>query len=297
MTETAVTVDGGAAIEKGRSQTREALGRYVRNPAAMSGLVILVLLFLACFLGPLVFGLDPEASDFDTVSLPPSFANGHWFGTDDLGRDLLARTLTGGRVSLMLGVTATLVALGIGVIYGAIAGYAGGRIDSLMMRFVDVFYALPFIFFVIMLTFLFERSLLSLLIAIGAVYWLTIAVIVRGETLSLKRREFIEAAKAGGMSTPAIIFRHIVPNTVAPVIVYASMTVSDVILGESLLSFLGLGVQEPNTSRGVLIEKGADDMQSAWWPLVFPAAFLALTLFALNYIADGLRDAFDPKSR
>jgi len=297
MTETAGAVDGGAAFEKGRSQTREALARYVRNPAAMSGLVMLVLLFLACFLGPWVFGLDPEASDFDTVSLPPSFADGHWFGTDDLGRDLLARTLTGGRVSLMLGVTATLVALGIGVIYGAIAGYAGGRIDTLMMRFVDVFYALPFIFFVIMLTFLFGRSLLSLLIAIGAVYWLTIAVIVRGETLSLKRREFIEAAKAGGMGTPAIIFRHIVPNTVAPVIVYASMTVSDVILSESLLSFLGLGVQEPNTSWGVLIEDGAAAMESQWWPLIFPAALLALTLFALNYIADGLRDAFDPKSR
>jgi len=285
------------AVERGRSQTREALGRLVRNPAAMSGFAIMILLFLACFLGPVLLGLDPEASDFDAISLPPSVANGHWFGTDDLGRDLVARTLTGGRVSLALGVAATLVALGIGVIYGAIAGYVGGWLDSLMMRFVDVFYAVPFIFFVILLTFLFGRSLVSLLIAIGAVYWLTIAVIVRGETLSLKRKEFIEAAKAGGMSTPAIVFRHIVPNTVAPVILYASLTVSDVILGESLLSFLGLGVQEPNTSWGVLIEKGAAEMETAWWSLVFPGAFLALTLFALNYIADGLRDAFDPKSR
>ena len=285
------------AVERGRSQTREALGRLVRNPAAMSGFAIMILLFLACFLGPVLLGLDPEASDFDAISLPTSVANGHWFGTDDLGRDLVARTLTGGRVSLALGVAATLVALGIGVIYGAIAGYVGGWLDSLMMRFVDVFYAVPFIFFVILLTFLFGRSLVSLLIAIGAVYWLTIAVIVRGETLSLKRKEFIEAAKAGGMSTPAIVFRHIVPNTVAPVILYASLTVSDVILGESLLSFLGLGVQEPNTSWGVLIEKGAAEMETAWWSLVFPGAFLALTLFALNYIADGLRDAFDPKSR
>jgi oligopeptide transport system permease protein len=297
MTETAMTADRGIAVEKGVSQTREALGRLVRNPAAMFGIAVMILLFLACFLGPVVFGLDPEESDFDAISLPPNFANGHWFGTDDLGRDLLARTLTGGRVSLLLGITATLVALGIGVVYGAIAGYAGGLVDSLMMRFVDVFYALPFIFFVIMLTFLFGRSLLSLLIAIGAVYWLTIAVIVRGETLSLKRKEFIEAAKAGGMGTLAIIFRHIVPNTTAPVIVYASMTVSDVILGESLLSFLGLGVQEPNTSWGVLIENGAATMESQWWPLIFPAVFLAATLFALNYIADGLRDAFDPKSR
>jgi oligopeptide transport system permease protein len=297
MTETALAADRSIAVEKGVSQTREAMGRLARNPAAMFGITVMILLFLACFLGPVVFGLDPEESDFDAISLPPSFANGHWFGTDDLGRDLLARTLTGGRVSLLLGVTATLVALGIGVIYGATAGYAGGRIDSLMMRFVDVFYAVPFIFFVILLTFLFGRSLLSLLVAIGAVYWLTIAVIVRGETLSLKRKEFIEAAKAGGMGTLAIIFRHIVPNTTAPVIVYASMTVSDVILGESLLSFLGLGVQEPNTSWGVLIEDGAATMESHWWPLIFPAAFLAATLFALNYIADGLRDAFDPKSR
>jgi oligopeptide transport system permease protein len=285
------------AVERGRSQTREALGRLVRNPAAMSGFTIMILLFLACFLGPAILGLDPEASDFDAISLPPTIANGYWFGTDDLGRDLVARTLTGGRVSLALGVAATLVALGIGVIYGAIAGYVGGWLDSLMMRFVDVFYAVPFIFFVILLTFLFGRSLVSLLIAIGAVYWLNIAVIVRGETLSLKRKEFIEAARAGGMSTAAIVFRHIVPNTVAPVILYASLTVSDVILGESLLSFLGLGVTEPNTSWGVLIEKGAAEMETAWWSLVFPGAFLALTLFALNYIADGLRDAFDPKSR
>ena len=297
MTNAALTARGAVAVEKGRSQTREALGRLLRNPAAMIGFAVLILLILGCFLGPVIFGLDPEASDFDAISLPPSLVNGHWFGTDDLGRDLLARTLTGGRVSLMLGLAATVVALGIGVIYGAIAGYVGGWLDSLMMRFVDVFYAVPFIFFVILLTFLFGRSLLSLLIAIGAVYWLTIAVIVRGETLSLKRKEFIEAARAGGMGAPAIILRHIVPNTVAPVIVYASMTVSDVILGESLLSFLGLGVQEPNTSWGVLIDQGAGSMESMWWALVFPGIFLALTLFALNYIADGLRDAFDPKSR
>jgi oligopeptide transport system permease protein len=263
----------------------------------MAGFVTIAALFLFCFLGPAALGLDPEASNFDTISLPPSIESGHWFGTDDLGRDLLARTLTGGRVSLALGVAATLVALGIGVIYGAIAGYVGGWLDSLMMRFVDVLYAIPYIFLVTLLTFLFGRSLLSLLIAIGAVYWLTIAVIVRGETLSMKRKEFIEAGRAGGMSTPSIIFRHIVPNTTAPVILYASLTVSDVILGESLLSFLGLGVQEPNTSWGVLIEKGASEMQTAWWPLVFPGLFLAVTLFALNYIADGLRDAFDPKSR
>jgi oligopeptide transport system permease protein len=296
MSETALSVTA-PVVQKGRSQTREALGRLIRNPAAVAGFAIMFALFFACFLGPPILGLDPEAASFDTISLPPSIENGHWFGTDDLGRDLLARTLTGGRISLALGVLATLVALGIGVIYGAIAGYVGGWIDSLMMRFVDVLYAIPYIFLVTLLTFLFGRSLLALLIAIGVVYWLTIAVIVRGETLSMKRKEFIEAARAGGMSVPAIIFRHIVPNTTAPVILYASLTISDIILGESLLSFLGLGVQEPNTSWGVLIEKGADDMQTVWWPLVFPAAFLAVTLFALNYIADGLRDAFDPKSR
>jgi oligopeptide transport system permease protein len=297
MTDTVLRPVDAMPVEKGVSQTREALGRLMWNPGAIFGIGVMMLLFFACFAVPAIFGLDPEASDFDAISLPPSLANGHWFGTDDLGRDLLTRTLIGGRVSLLLGIAATLVALGIGVIYGAVAGFAGGRIDALMMRFVDVLYAIPFIFLVTLLTFLFGRSLFSLLIAIGAVYWLTIAVIVRGETLSLKRKEFIEAAKAGGMSKLSIIFRHIVPNTTAPVIVYASMTVADVILGESLLSFLGLGVQEPNTSWGVLIEDGAATMESHWWPLIFPAIMLALTLFALNYIADGLRDAFDPKSR
>jgi oligopeptide transport system permease protein len=217
------------------------------------------------------------------------------FGTDGNGRDLLTRTLIAGRVSLAIGLLATGVALVIGVIYGATAGYLGGRIDMLMMRVVDVLYALPFIFFVILLVVFFGRNFVLMFLAVGAIEWLDMARIVRGQTLSIRRQDYVLAAEALGVPTRAILFRHIIPNTLGPVIVYVTLLVPKVILLESFLSFLGLGVQEPMTSWGVLISDGARAIEGAWWLLAFPAAFLVTTLFALNFLGDGLRDALDPR--
>jgi oligopeptide transport system permease protein len=219
------------------------------------------------------------------------------FGTDANGRDLLTRTLVAGRVSLAIGLLATAVAIMIGVIYGAFAGYLGGRVDLVMMRFVDILYSLPFIFFVIMLVVFFGRNFVLMFIAVGAVEWLDMARIVRGQTLSIKRQEYVQAAEALGVTTGGIIRRHVIPNTLGPVIVYVTLLVPKVILLESFLSFLGLGVQEPMTSWGVLISDGAKNIQGATGMLVFPALFLVSTLFALNFIGDGLRDALDPKDR
>ena len=223
--------------------------------------------------------------------------NAHWFGTDGNGRDLFVRTLVGARVSLMVSILATAVSLVIGVTWGATAGFIGGRVDNLMMRFVDVMYSLPFMFFVILLVVVFGRSIFLIFVGIGAVEWLTMARIVRGQTLSIKQMDYIEAARASGVSTFSIIRRHVVPNTLGPVIVYVTLTIPQVILVESFLSFLGLGVQEPLTSWGVLISEGATRMESAPWLLGFPAVFLAVTLFSFNFIGDGLRDALDPKDR
>ena len=218
-------------------------------------------------------------------------------GTDQNGRDLFTRILMGGRVSLAIGLLATFVALVIGVAWGAIAGYAGGRIDQLMMRFVDVLYSLPYIFFVIMLVVFFGRNFILMFLAVGAVEWLDMARIVRGQTLSIKRQEYVEAARALGVSQAQIVWRHIVPNTLGPVVIYMTLMVPKVILLESFLSFLGLGVQEPMTSWGVLISEGAKNIQDAPYLLLFPSAALALTLLCLNFIGDGLRDALDPKDR
>ena len=361
----------------GKSLWRDAWLRLKANKAAMTSLVVLALMTLACFFGPLVspHGYDTVYQNY--VKVPPAiearpseaevedaletalrrgrvdiaewtvegdalqatltaereidpritrlvnrsdvFSNAtvlttredgrtlvlgatverarFLLGTDQNGRDLLTRILVGGRVSLTIGLLATFVALAIGVTYGAVAGYLGGRADHVMMRIVDVLYSLPFMFFVIMLVVFFGRNFVLMFIAVGAIEWLDMARIVRGQTLSIKRQEYVEAAQAMGVSTPAIIRRHVIPNTLGPVVVFMTLMVPKVILLESFLSFLGLGVQEPLTSWGVLISEGAKNIQGASWLLIWPSLFLAVTLFCLNFIGDGLRDALDPKDR
>lgn len=282
---------------KGRSLWGDAWRRLLRNKAAVLAGIVLILICAACVFGPYLLPYELDEVFWDAIQAPPDIAAGHWFGTDANGRDLLVRTLHGGRVSLMVGLVATLVSLVIGVAYGAVAGYVGGRVDSVMMRLVDVLYSLPFMFFVILLMVFFGRNIVLIFVAIGAVEWLDMARIVRGQTLSIKRKEFIEAARAGGAGGFAIVRRHIIPNTLGPVAVYTTLTVPKVILLESFLSFLGLGVQEPMTSWGVLISEGASSMEVAPWMLLFPALFLAVSLFCLNFVGDGMRDALDPKDR
>jgi oligopeptide transport system permease protein len=290
----------------GRSLWVDARRRLLRNRAAMAGIVLLALIALMALLAPLLSAYAYDEINYDIVACAPNWWPGsascnaggtHWFGTDAVGRDLFVRVLYGARVSLAVGLVATLVSLLIGVIYGATAGYLGGRVDDLMMRIVDILYSLPFIFFVIILMVLFDRNFFLLFVAIGAVEWLTMARIVRGQTLSIKQKEFIEAARAGGVGSFAIIRRHIIPNVVGPVVVYVTLTVPGVILTESFLSFLGLGIQEPLTSWGVLISDGANQMETAPWMLIFPSLFMAVTLFCFNFIGDGLRDALDPRDR
>lgn len=296
MTDLAQATPGLEEIA-GRSLWQDALARLKRNRAAVVSIFVLGAIAILAIFAPY---LSPHPFDevyWDAIRAPPDFAHAHWFGTDANGRDLFVRTLYGARVSLAVGLAATSVSLVIGVTYGAIAGYFGGKVDAAMMRFVDVMYSLPFLFFVILLMVVFGRHIVLIFVAIGAVEWLTMARIVRGQTLSLKRREFIEAARAGGVSTAKIIRRHIIPNTIGPVIAYSTLTIPQVILTESFLSFLGLGVQEPYTSWGVLVSEGAAEIESAPWMLIFPAIFLATSLFCFNFIGDGLRDAFDPRDR
>ncbi|MCW8874034.1 MAG: ABC transporter permease subunit [Xanthomonadales bacterium] len=282
---------------RGRSLWVDAWHRLLKNRAAVvSGVIMMVLLLLVVF-GPMVLPWEADFTDWDHTSSPPSLETRHWFGTDAVGRDILVRTLEGGRISLLVGLVATLVSLAIGVTYGAVAGYYGGMTDRVMMRVVDIIYALPFMFFVILLMVVFGRHIVLIFVAIGAVNWLDMARIVRGQTLSLKNMEFVEAARACGVGHNAIIRRHIVPNLLGVVIVYVTLTIPQVILVESFLSFLGLGVQEPMSSWGALVNDGAQDMESAPWTLVFPAVFLTVTLYCFNYIGDGMRDALDPKDR
>jgi len=295
-----ISLSPGAAIFeeiKGRSLWQDAWARLRRNHAAIASAVVLGVIAVACFFGPLVLPHPFDEVYWDYVTSPPNLEAGFYFGTDDNGRDLLVRTLHGGRVSLIVGLVSTFVSLIIGVMWGALAGFIGGRVDGVMMRIVDILYSLPFLFFVIILMVVFGRQFILIFVAIGAVSWLDMARIVRGQTISIKRKEFIEAAHAGGVSMFTIVRRHIIPNTLGLVIVYVTLTVPSVILTESFLSFLGLGIQEPYTSWGVLINKGRQIMETAWWALVFPAAFLAATLFCFNFVGDGLRDALDPKDR
>jgi oligopeptide transport system permease protein len=290
---------------KGRSLWVDARRRLLKNRAAMAGIIILALIALLAVLAPALSPFAYDEVNYDIIACAPNWwpaeaacrAPGHIFGTDSVGRDLFVRVLFGARVSLAVGLVATLVSLLIGVLYGAVAGYLGGRTDALMMRAVDILYSLPFVFFVIILMVIFDRNFILLFVAIGCVEWLTMARIVRGQTLSIKRKEFIEAARAAGVGPLAIITRHVIPNVVGPVVVYVTLTVPGVILTESFLSFLGLGIQEPLTSWGVLISDGADQMETAPWMLLFPALFMAVTLFCFNYVGDGLRDALDPKDR
>jgi oligopeptide transport system permease protein len=293
MSETVLTTRTAA---RGRSLTDDAIARLLANRAATASLAVLALLTLFALLGPALTPWPYDQVNKADVWVPP-LTNGHLLGTDALGRDLLARLAMGLRVSLAIGLVATLVSLLIGVAWGATAGYLGGVVDEAMMRIVDVLYALPFIFFVILLMVAFGSNILLIFVAIGAVEWLTMSRIVRGQTLSLKQKEFIEAARAAGLGRLGVVVRHIIPNLLGPVAVYVTLTIPAVILAESFLSFLGLGVQPPMASLGTLISAGAQDMEMAWWLLVFPSLAMAATLAAFNFIGDGLRDALDPKDR
>ena len=289
----AETADGEAA--RGRSLVDDALARFRENRAAMASVVVLGALVLAAFAGPALLPWGHEEPDWSAFRAPPSIESGHYFGTDQNGRDLLARTLYGTRVSLAVALVATLVSVVVGVLYGAVAGFVGGRVDQAMMRFVDILYALPYILFVILLMVVFGRNVYLLFAAIGLLEWLTMSRIVRGQTLSIRNREYIEAARAAGLGQGAIILRHVVPNLVGPVVIYAALTVPEIVATESFLSYLGFGVQEPLTSLGTLIAEGTDVLEVMPWLLWFPGGALVLLLMSLLFIGDGLRDAFDPK--
>jgi oligopeptide transport system permease protein len=280
-----------------RGLWREALGRLMASRVVVASLVVLAFLCIAAMAGPALSPYPPDELDWAMMGVPPDLGSGHWLGTDRLGRDLLVRTLHGARLSLAIALLATLVSLTIGVTWGAVAGFAGGRTDALMMRFVDVLYALPSIFFVIILTVVFDRSAPLLFVAIGAVGWLTMARVVRGQTLGLMQREFIEAAVAAGAGPTRVIVRHLVPNLLGTVVVYATLMIPQMILIESFLSFLGIGIQEPQASLGNLIADGAAEAETAPWILLAPAACLITIVFCFNFLGDGLRDSLDPRER
>ncbi len=276
----------------------DAYRRLRHDRPVLVAIALIALIALLAVFGPALSPYTDDSLDWQHLAAPPGLDASHWLGTDRLGRDLYVRTLHGVRISLVISLLASAVSLFIGVAWGAVAGYVGGRTDEWMMRFVDVLYSLPYLFIVIILTTLFERgSLTVLLVAIGAVGWLTTARIVRGQTLTLKRREFVEAARATGLGIPGILARHIVPNLIGPVVVYTTLTIPQMISFESFLSFLALGVQEPLPSLGNLISEGAQEMQSAPWILLIPALFLVTLLVCFYVTGDGLRDALDPRDR
>ena len=281
-------------IIRGTSLWEDALYRLRQNKLAMIGMVYLIFMVIICLLTPWIAPYGYEEQNLRLGAVPPNAE--HWLGTDTFGRDMLTRILYGGRLSLLVGFIATAVALVIGVTYGAIAGYAGGKTDNVMMRLVDIFYALPYMIFIILLMVVFGRNLLLLFLAIGAVEWLVMARIVRGQIQSLSQQEYVEAAMSLGLSPAAIIIKHLIPNALGPVIVYTTLTIPNVMLLEAFLSFLGLGIQPPQSSWGVLISYGVETMEEYPWLLIFPGLVLTLTLFALNFLGDGLRDALDPKA-
>ncbi|MCX3310182.1 oligopeptide ABC transporter permease OppC [Pantoea vagans] len=282
---------------EGRSLWQDARRRFIHNRAALISLLVLLVITLFVIFAPMLAHFTYDDTDWAMMSSPPDTTSGHWFGTDSSGRDLLVRVAIGGRISLMVGVASALIAVIVGTFYGSIAGYLGGKTDSVMMRILEILNSFPFMFFVILLVTFFGRNILLIFAAIGMVSWLDMARIVRGQTLSLKRKEFIEAAHVGGVSTWKIVVRHIVPNVLGVVVVYASLLVPSMILFESFLSFLGLGTQEPLSSWGALLSDGANSMEVSPWLLLWPAGFLVVTLFCFNFIGDGLRDALDPKDR
>ncbi len=288
---------------KGRSLWYDARTRFLKNKAAVTSLIILSIILIFTFLGPLFAQWSNEEidwtilGDISTLGMP-SFNTGHFFGTDELGRDLYSRVIQGTKISLMVGVVGALIAVFVGTLYGAIAGYFGGRIDTIMMRIVDILMSIPYMFVLILLLVIFGRSIFMLFVGIGLISWLDMSRIVRGQTLSIKKKEFIEAAVATGVGNFTIILRHIIPNLLGVVAVYATLLVPGMILTESFISFLGLGIQEPNTSWGALISEGAKTMRyGTLWQLLFPLFFFVVSLFSLFFIGDGLRDALDPKDR
>lgn len=291
---TTTTLELTGPIEKGTSLWRDALRRLRRNKLALFGLCFIIITATLAIITPWIAPYAYDAQDLALGPSPPSAQ--HWLGTDYLGRDLLTRLLYGGRISLMVGFAATGVSLLIGVLYGATAGFLGGRTDSAMMRLVDILYALPFTIFVIILMVFFGRNIILLFMAIGAIEWLTMARIVRGQVISLRKKEFIEAAEAMGFSQWRILTRHLIPNALGPIIVYTTLTIPQVMLLEAFLSFLGLGVQAPMSSWGLLIRDGADHMEQYPWLLLAPSITLSLALFSLNFLGDGLRDALDPRA-
>ena len=278
---------------QGRSLWQDAIDRLRQNKLAMTGLWFLLFMVVIALLTPFIAPYSYEIQNLDLGATAPSLA--HWFGTDTFGRDLLTRVMYGGRVSLAVGFIATAVALIIGVLWGAVAGYVGGKTDAVMMRIVDILYALPFMIFIILLMVVFGRSILLLFLAIGCVEWLTMARMVRGQVLTLRQQEFVDAAVVIGLSPWQIITRHVIPNALGPIIVYVTLTIPSVMLLEAFLSFLGLGIQPPESSWGLLISYGVETMEEYPWLLIFPGLALSLTLFALNFLGDGLRDALDPR--
>lgn len=292
-----------AAPAKGRSLWADAARRFRRNAAAFTSLIVLLTIVAFTLVGPLVARWSIETIDWSVVGSVlskgmPSIETGHYFGTDEVGRDLYSRVIQGTQVSLMVGIVGSGIAVIVGTLYGATAGYFGGRIDSVMMRFVDILYSIPYMFILILLLIIFGRSFIMLFVGIGLISWLGMARVVRGQTMALKHREFVEAAIATGSKPAAVILRHIVPNLLGIVVVYATLLVPEMILLESFISFLGLGVQEPNTSLGALISEGAQTMQyGTIWQLAFPLFFFVMILFTFFFVGDGLRDALDPKDR
>jgi len=288
---------------KGRSLWADARKRFLLNKAAVASLLVLILITLFSLTGEAIAPWTNEEIDFNVIGSAdtkgmPSLESGHYFGTDDLGRDLFARSAQGTRVSLMVGFVGTFIAVLVGTVYGAVSGYVGGRTDAIMMRIVDILSAIPYMFVLILLLVMFGRSMFMIFVGIGLLSWLGMARIVRGQTLSLKHKEYIEAARASGVSSWKIILRHILPNLLGVVAVYTTLLIPDMIMAESFISFLGLGVQEPLTSLGALIAEGSKAIvQGSLWQLYFPLAFFTVTLYAFYFVGDGLRDALDPKDR